>query len=39
MKLINHMVRIESNKNVKQALFVEGFYQELIDMSKKLDES
>jgi hypothetical protein len=33
------MNRIFEDKNVKRALCVEGFLTDLIDMSRKLDES
>ena len=33
------MSRINEDKNVKRALLFEGFYNDLHEMTKKLDES
>ena len=38
-KISNHMQRIHETKNVKKSLCVEGFLQELQDLSRKLEES
>ena len=38
-KISNHMQRIHETKNVKKSLCVEGFLQELQDLSRKLEDS
>jgi len=38
-RIASHMDRINQNKNILVALLIENFYNDLDDISKRLDES